>query len=142
MTRAEQEKGFSLIELLCVMVIIGIVTTIAVPALRKAIRGTENGAVLSAMRTISSTQANFYSTHARFGTLDEINSELNRGIGSSIGVNQTVRFNFTFENVPGTPTNTELKDGYIITATRNPTGDTNIYKYQIDQTGYITQLLP
>jgi hypothetical protein len=43
---------------------------------------------------------------------------------------------------PGTPSDAELRDGYTITATRDSTGDTNIYQYEVTQTGEIRQILP
>ena len=58
--RNSTEKGFSLVELLCVVVIVGVIAAIAVPALRKGIRAAENGAVFATMRTIASTQVNYY----------------------------------------------------------------------------------
>jgi prepilin-type N-terminal cleavage/methylation domain-containing protein len=137
-----REKGFSLVELLCVVVIIGVIAAIAIPALSKGIRAAENGAVFATMRTIASTQVNFYSSNNRFGRLDEINTSAGRGIGKLVGPNQLERNQFTFDMVPGTPTDTELKDGYTITATRNVTGDTNIYKYELTQAGEIQQILP
>jgi prepilin-type N-terminal cleavage/methylation domain-containing protein len=136
------QKGFSLVELLCVVVIIGVIAAIAVPALRKGVRAAENGAVYATMRTIASTQVNFYSSNNRFGRLDELNTVLSRGIGTSVGPNQIERNQFTFDMVPGTPTDVELRDGYTVTATRNVTGDTNIYKYELDQSGEIRQILP
>ena len=67
---------------------------------------------------------------------------MGRGIGRAIGTNQIERNQFTFDMVPGTPSDTELREGYTITATRNVTGDTNIYKYEVDQSGEIRQILP
>jgi prepilin-type N-terminal cleavage/methylation domain-containing protein len=136
------ERGFSLIELLCVVVIVGVIAAIAVPALRKGIRAAENGAIFGTMRTIASTQVNFYTAHNRFGTLDELNGELSRAIGTSVGTNQVAKNQFTFEMTPGTTSDAELRDGYTITATRDSTGDTNIYQYEVTQTGEIRQILP
>jgi len=136
------EKGFSLVELLCVVVIVGVIAAIAVPALRKGIRAAENGAVYATMRTIASSQVNFYTSNNRFGRLDEINTALGRGAGKMIGPNQLERNQFTFDMVPGTPTDAELREGFTITATRNVTGDTNIYQYELNQSGEIRQILP
>lgn len=138
-----KEKGFSLIELLLVVVIAGILAAVAVPSLTKGVRAAENGAAIAAMRVISSTEARYYSTRGRFGTLDEINADLSQNLGRSIGVNQVVKSQFIYEMVPATPTNAELKDSYTITATRYQSGnDTTIYKFSVDQTGFITQVLP
>src|SRR5688572_19924742 len=57
------ENGFSLVELLLVVVIIGIIAAIGIPALQKGVKAAENGSTFGVMRTIASTQLNFYSSN-------------------------------------------------------------------------------
>jgi prepilin-type N-terminal cleavage/methylation domain-containing protein len=135
------ERGFSLIELLLVVVIIGIIAALAVPALQKGIRAAENGNTFASMRTIASTQVNFYSQNGRFGRLTEINNLLSSSVGTASG-NDLTRGKFTLSMVPATPSDVELKDGYMITATRNVTGEGVVYKYELTQAGEIRQVLP
>ena len=137
-----KDKGFSLIELLLVVVIIGVIAALAVPYLQKGVRAAENGATFAVLRTVASTQVAFFSQNNRFGRLDEINSLLDGGFGSLIGPNTISRNKFTYVMVPGSPTDAELHNGYTVTATRNPTGDVTIYEYELTQTGEIRQILP
>jgi prepilin-type N-terminal cleavage/methylation domain-containing protein len=81
----KKESGFSLIELLLVVVIIGIVASVAVPALQKGLRAAENGNTFATMRTIASTQVNYYSQNNRFGRLTEVNNLLSSSIGTNSG---------------------------------------------------------
>lgn len=140
MARANQ-RGFSLIELLIVVVVVGIVASLAVPALQKGIRAAENGNAFGSMRAISSSQVGFFSSNNRFGRLAEINNTLSGSLGTVVG-NQINHGKFVFEMAPAAPTDAELRQGYTITATRNVTGEGLIYKYEIDQTGEIRQILP
>lgn len=136
-----KQSGFSLIELLLVVVIIGIIAALGIPALQKGIRAAENGSAFAVMRTIGSTQMNFYSTNNRFARLAELNGILNGGIGTTTG-DQINRGRYTFDMVPATPTDPQLRDSYTITATLNVNpGDTQ-YKYQIDQSGKILRIFP
>jgi prepilin-type N-terminal cleavage/methylation domain-containing protein len=136
-----KNSGFSLIELLIVMTVIGIIAALAVPMLQKGIRASENGNTFASMRTIASTQVNFYAQNGRFGRLAEINNLLSNSIGTPSGTDIT-RGKFTISMVPATPTDAELKDGYTITATRNVTGEGVVYQYQLTQAGDLQQILP
>lgn len=139
--KSRNEKGFSLVELLIVVAIIGIVAALAIPALQKGIRAAENGKTFSAMRTIATTQMGFFSQNNRFGRLDEINAALSQGIGTTSG-NQLNYGKFVFEMVPAAPTDPELKESYTIKATRTITGEGTIYQYEITQAGAIRQVFP
>jgi prepilin-type N-terminal cleavage/methylation domain-containing protein len=139
--RKQTEKGFSLIELLIVVAIIGLIASIAIPFLQKGIRAAENGNTFSMMRTVASTQMNFYSQNNRFGRLSEINNILSNSIGAPSG-NDVIHGKFVFSMVPSPPTDADLKDGYTITATRNITGEGVVYEYEVTQSGEIRQILP
>lgn len=134
------QKGFSLIELLLVVVIIGIVAAVAVPAYQKGMWAAENGSAYSALRTINSTQVQFYSQNNRFGTLPEIQTMLNNALGVTAG-DRVVKGRYVFEMVPTTASPDDLKTSYTVSAVRNVAGSV-VYRYEVDESGKIRKILP
>ncbi|MEO6334374.1 MAG: type II secretion system protein [Pyrinomonadaceae bacterium] len=139
MNRREQ-TGFSLIELLLVVVIIGIIAAMAVPAYQKGMWAAENRAAFSVLRTMSSTQLSFYTQNSRYGRLDEVNQALGGSVGTVVG-DRLVRGKYVFEMTPVRPVDTDLTNEFLITATRDAPGDV-VYKYELNQTGKIVQVYP
>jgi prepilin-type N-terminal cleavage/methylation domain-containing protein len=137
----KHQDGFSLIELLIVVVVIGIVAALAVPALQKATRAAENGNTFATMRTIASTQVGFYQTNGRFAKVTELNNIMANGIGTNSG-NDVNRGRWVFSMTPDVPSDAELREGYVLTATRNVPSEGITYKYELTQNGQIRQILP
>ncbi|MCU1291013.1 MAG: putative Pilin, type [Acidobacteria bacterium] len=133
------QSGFSLIELLLVVVIIGVIAAIAVPSLMRARYSAENASAYSSMRSLSTLQVRYYTNNNRFGSMDEILRDQQTNLGTY--ENGTLRKgSFSFQMEPGV-TEELLKREYKIIATRPAFGNSTPFILEVDHTGRITQVL-
>ena len=136
-----KEKGYSLVELLLVAVIIMIISAMAIPYLMKAVGAAENSSVFASLKTFSASQVSYYTANGRYARLDELNAAENGRLGTTVG-SDVVRGIYTFTMTPAAPTNLQLRDNFTIVASKSSNYDRTPYIISLDASGQITQIFP
>lgn len=73
-SKRARQNGFSLVELMIVISIIGILLAISIPAWQASVRSTNEAAAITALQRISTAQVTYYNTRNRsgYGTFEQL----------------------------------------------------------------------
>jgi len=131
----KREQGFSLVELLVVVVVIGVIASLAIPGLQRARRFAQAGSAIQSLRTITTAENLYERRHKVYATLADLAPEgtidPNLSVGSKSGYTFTVTLVLDANDV---------LNGKLITfkANANPQADAlaGVY-YYVDETAVI-----
>jgi prepilin-type N-terminal cleavage/methylation domain-containing protein len=135
------QSGFSLIELLLVIAVIGILAAIAVPLLLDARVSSKRAAAISSLRLMHTAEHNYFMQNSRYANLSELNTFQGGGLGTLTSSTELASNGYTYQMVPPAPSATSLSTGFTIES-NGFTRDGTPAKYLVSTNGTLQQVLP
>lgn len=134
MLKGLNQSGFSLIELLMVVVIVGLLATVAVPSLLGSRDAAQKAAVIGSLRAIHSNQTTYLTQRGRYARIIELNAFFNNTLGRTSG-SRVIKGNYTYIN--GLTNTTTLATRYQLWAAKYENSSYLILEFVMEQDGVI-----